>query len=157
MPEAQDGPNLEKLRADLFQSHTKQAWDDIQSTTDSFDRNVLALSSGALALSLGFIKDIVPSGLSHAAWRWSLYGSWFCFGLCILLTMFSFPIGIAAQRIHLKKLPHTIDEILQGKEPKQTSWAWTYQRIAIWLVAVLFGFAVILTVIFCFRNLEAHP
>jgi hypothetical protein len=55
----------------LHASHTAQAWADQQASSDSFDNNLLAFSSGALGLSVAFVKDIVP--LETAEWLRTLY------------------------------------------------------------------------------------
>ena len=39
----------------------------LQAAYDQFDKAILTLSGGALALSIGFIKDVVP--LKQAAWK----------------------------------------------------------------------------------------
>jgi len=38
----------DKRRRDLWDEHRRQTWQDIQSSTDSFDKNLLAVSSAAL-------------------------------------------------------------------------------------------------------------
>src|SRR5271156_6345627 len=85
----------EQLRWQLYNDHKKQAWEDIQSSTDSYDQSLLTLSSGVLALSMAFIKDIVP--LQDAMWLWLLYVSWGAFAFCILTTVVSFQIAIQTQ------------------------------------------------------------
>ncbi len=51
-------------RLTLYDEHRRHAWDQINDSTDNFDRNLLTLSSGALALSIAFLKGagIGPSG-----------------------------------------------------------------------------------------------
>jgi len=88
------------LRWQLYNDHKKQAWEDIQSSTDGYDQSLLTLSSGGLGLSIAFIKDIVP--LQHATWLILLYVSWVAFGLCILTTVVSFQVAIKTQREHLE-------------------------------------------------------
>ena len=61
-------------RLELYNEHRRQAWQDIQMSTDQFDRSLLTLSSGALVLSLAFIKDAVP--LKDAVGIYWLYSSW---------------------------------------------------------------------------------
>jgi len=87
------------LRWQLYNDHKKQAWEDIQSSTDSYDQSLLTLSSGGLGLSIAFIKDIVP--LQEAVWLWLLYASWATFGACILTTVVSFQVAIRTQEEHL--------------------------------------------------------
>jgi hypothetical protein len=79
----------ERTRAEeLYDEHRNKVWKDIESGTESFDRNLLTFSNGALGLSLAFIKDVVPLG--KAVWIAALFTSWFAFALCIAVTMASF-------------------------------------------------------------------
>jgi len=55
-------PADQEQRQKLCDEHRRQIWQDIQSSADNFDKYILTLSSGALGLSLSFIKDIVPLG-----------------------------------------------------------------------------------------------
>src|SRR5579885_1478933 len=65
----------DKTRAEeLFDDFKKKALDDEKSGTESFDKNLLTFSSGALGLSLAFIKDIVPLSMAH--WIACLFVSW---------------------------------------------------------------------------------
>ena len=87
----------EKTRSEeLFDEFKKKALDDEKSSTQAFDDNLLKFSSGALGLSLAFIKDIVP--LPKAIWLPSLYVSWVAFALCIMVTMASFQFSNRANR-----------------------------------------------------------
>ena len=88
-----------------LQTEIKQVREDIQSSTDSFDTNMLTLSSGALGISLAFIKDIVPLG--QAKWLPSLLISWVSFAVCILATVISFRVSKAA----LKKQEERIRKV----------------------------------------------
>ena len=87
---------------DLYAAHLKQAWEDIQSSTDSFDRNLLNLSSAALGVSLVFLKELVP--LSQARALPLLYSSWVLFAICIVTTVLSFRFSIAAQSARIPDL-----------------------------------------------------
>ena len=59
--------------------------DAAQKIAESFDKTVLALSGGALGVSIAFVKDIVgkPS-VQHA---WSLYTAWGCWLLSVSLLL----------------------------------------------------------------------
>jgi len=141
----------QERREKLYDEHRKQAWEDLQSSTDNFDKSILTLSSGALGLSLSFIKDIVPLG--SAAWRLLLYFSWGFFGLCILLTVLSYQLGIRAQQEHLKNLPKYYEQGDEGAA-KQKSWFWKWVEGFSWTSAGLFALGLICTVAFCIKNLE---
>jgi hypothetical protein len=99
-PPAQYIPNAEAK--DLYAKHVAQAWTDQQASSDSFDNNLLTFSSGALGLSIAFIKDIVP--LDRADWMGCLYLSWVAFAVCILVTIASFQIAARANAAHTKVL-----------------------------------------------------
>lgn len=90
-------------------TQAEQVKSDIDSSTDSFDKSMLTLSSGALGVSLAFIKDIVPLG--QAAWIFLLLASWIAFALCIVTTVVSFQFSIAA----LKKQRDFLDDLVHEK------------------------------------------
>jgi hypothetical protein len=88
----------------LHDEYRKKAWEDSVSGSENFDKYLLAFSSGALGLSLTFIKDIVP--LKDAIWIPSLIVSWGAFIACILVTLASFRISIRA----LEKMSPALDD-----------------------------------------------
>ena len=68
------------------------------SNSERFDNAILTLSTGALGISLAFIKDIVPMACAIGI-GW-LMGSWWLFGAAIISTMLSFiasQLGIKRQ------------------------------------------------------------
>jgi hypothetical protein len=94
----------------LHDEYRRKIWEDTKSGTENFDKYMLTFSSGALALSLAFIKDVVPIG--KAIWIPSLISSWIAFVLCILVTLISFRISIRA----LEKMGPCVDAFyLEGK------------------------------------------
>jgi hypothetical protein len=123
---------------------------DVDSGADSFDKSMLTLSSGALGVSLVFIKDIVPLG--HAVWVCLLLISWVAFALCIVVTVVSFLLSIAALKHHRDLL----DEMYRTKnyelEKNQTSgWntaVWMSTRLAL----ALFLLGLVLTMVFVIKN-----
>jgi hypothetical protein len=83
----------EETRKKLYETQCLKYQDGSHSAIQEFDRSLLTLSAGALGVSLGFIKDVVP--LKQAICLSLLFGSWYCFGISILLTLVSF---IASQK-----------------------------------------------------------
>jgi hypothetical protein len=81
-----------------FEIQIRQVWDDRQSSADSFDKSMMTLSSGALGVSLAFIKDIVP--LERALWLNLLRVSWLAFAICIVITVLSFRASTIALKKH---------------------------------------------------------
>lgn len=75
-------------RRDLIQAEAEQS--------RSFDKAILTLTAGALALSLTFAKDVVPT--MSASTTWILQLSWGIFVLSLLLTLTSFQISASAIR-----------------------------------------------------------
>lgn len=67
---------------------------DIAATSDDFDKNLLTISTGALGLSIAFLKDVAPVG--QAKWTWALYVSWIALSLVIASTMASFRFSMHA-------------------------------------------------------------
>lgn len=142
------------LRWQLYNDHKKQAWEDIQSSTDSYDQSLLTLSSGVLALSIGFIKDIVP--LQQATHLGLLYFSWVSFGLCILTTVLSFQFAIAAQREHLIfcwKFYVGRNDSYRDKRGKFSKWLGRCTIVA----GSLFVLALACTITFAIGNVARFP
>lgn len=143
--------NDAQRRRQLFDEYRKQAWDDIRSGTDSFDRNLLAVSSSALALSLAFIKDFTP--LATAVSLPFLYTSWCCFAGTIVTTIFSFRLSIAAVNKHLEYAYKYYEEN-DEKFLKKKSAAEIALGAFTWIAAILFLAGVFSTVIFCISNVR---
>ncbi len=136
---------------DLYNEHKRQVWQDIQASTDSFDQSLLTLSSAALALSLAFIKDIVP--LQKAIWIWSLFTSWICFSACVLVTVASFLVSVAAHNRQLDFLWHyhiERDESYYNKKSGPSKALPWMTRVA----GTLFLAGFLLTLVFCIGNIE---
>jgi len=73
-----------KLLADLTAEIRKRQ----VSSSENFDKSVLTLSSGGLAVSLGFLKDFLP--IDKSLWAWVLYTSWIALTTATVVTMLSF-------------------------------------------------------------------
>jgi hypothetical protein len=110
-----------KRREELYDTHSSQARADQQASSDEFDKSLLTFSSGALGLSLAFIKDIVP--LNQAGWLPWLYFSWVSFAACIAVTIASFQFGIQAQKNHLDFLYKYYIECKSEFLNKKSAWS----------------------------------
>ncbi len=109
--EASTVPEKNPRTEELYDKHRDKVSEDIKSGTESFDKYMLTFSSGALALSLAFIKDAVP--LKSAVWIASLIGSWTAFVLCIVVTLLSFQFSIKALE---QTIPALGEYYLEGKQ-----------------------------------------
>jgi hypothetical protein len=136
---------------ELYHEHRKQAWQDIQTSTDQFDRSLLTLSSGALALSLAFIKDLVP--LKSAVGIWWLYSSWISFVLCMIVTLFSFPLSVKALKINLDYVRKYYIEKKEEYFDKQSPWSKAVSWCSI-LGGTFFLLGIICTMVFVYENIR---
>ena len=80
-----------------------------QSASTSFDKAMLTISSGALALSLTYLKQLG----SGPPWHWTLKACWVMFGASLLSTSWSFLFSQHAMRRQRGILP--LDK--QGPRP----------------------------------------
>lgn len=134
---------------DEFKEHRERVWEDRQASSDAFDKAILTFSSGTLALSLAFIKDIVP--LARAVRVSFLFSSWVCFLLCIVVTILSFRFSILAMD---RQLAFLEKYYLHGKKEAlnpRNIWANLVNTCA-WMGAVLFLAGLTSTVIFVGSN-----
>jgi hypothetical protein len=143
--------DTDKRRQELYYAHLKQTWQDIQSSTDNFDKNLLAVSSAALGFSVAFIKDIVH--LDKAVWHSVLYASWFSFVACIVIVVFSFLLSVAALNKQLEYLPRYYEQKDDGILKKKSAAAIVLKWFT-WASAAFFLAGIILTVIFCMKNVQ---
>src|SRR6266478_3647165 len=142
----------EKTRAEeLFDEFRAKMLEDINSGTENFDKNLLTFSSGALGLSLAFIKDIVPLG--RTIWIPCLFVSWIAFALCILVTMASFQVSIRALT---ESLSYAKAYYLDGEKDALDKHLKTFCCRAVdwctWTASVLFLAGVACTIVFVSVN-----
>lgn len=120
------------------------------SNAEAYDKAVMMYSTGALGLSLTFIKDILPPG--KAVHMWSLYWSWIAFLISLIVVLASYMVGQIAIRKQ-RDLAH--EYYLEGKEEKMQSkynpWSkWTdYLNVG---SGLFFVFGAALMVFFVSKN-----
>lgn len=141
----------DKRRQVLYDEHRKQTWQDIQSSTDSFDKNVLAFSSTVLGLSVGFIKDIVH--LPTALWHGVLYASWISLSACIVVTIISFRLSVVALNKHLEYLREHYENRKEEYLTKKTT-AGVLIDWCTWSAVIFFVGGIVCTIIFCIKNVR---
>jgi len=118
------------------------------SNSEAYDKAILTLSSGFLALSLSFIKEILPAG--SIVWRALLYTSWALLALAIIFTVVSFRVSNAAIEGQLGQAYRYYKEKDEGAFAKSK-----LARLVDWLNNIsggLFIFGVVLTVVFVIVN-----
>src|ERR1700722_703191 len=144
----------DKTRAEeLHDEYRQKVWEDTKSGTENFDKYLLTFSSGALGLSLAFIKDVAPIG--QAVWIPSLFASWAAFLLCILVTLVSFRISILALE---GMLPHLNEFYLNSNagafDKHRESWLTKAVEWLAWAGIILFICGVFFTMMFVYANIR---
>lgn len=143
--------DLRERAQQLYDEHRKQAWEDIQSSTDSFDRSLLTLSSAALGVSLAFVKDVVP--VSQVVWLPLLCFSWIALAIAISATVISFRFSISAQNQHLDYVYKYYIEGMQEYKEKRSRYCSAISACT--AVALTFFLAGLVgTVIFASINIQ---
>lgn len=67
-----------------------------QRVAEQFDKTILTIAGGALAISLAFIKDVVGEGTIQKGWL--LVTSWASLTACLIFILISFYFGLLAYR-----------------------------------------------------------
>ena len=121
-----------------------------------YDKQLLTLSAGFLAISLAFIKDVVP--ISSAVFLWMLYTSFVLVGLCMIAVLFSYQFSIFG----LEKVKTYWECKLAETEPGATSdteHEFPYKhgkwiKVINWGTGALFTLGVALMIAFVIINLN---
>lgn len=116
-------------------------------TAQQFDKSILTLAAGSLALSITFIDKIAPHPKDSSIFYRII--AWIFFCLSLLFTLVSFLTSQAACRKQLEILD---DDILGKESRKDNSPAlWTNRLNYLSIGAFIFG--ILTLVIFCTVNL----
>lgn len=135
-----------KLLADLTAEIRKRQ----VSSSENFDKSVLTLSSGGLAVSLGFLKDFLP--IDKSLWAWALYTSWGALTTATVVTMLSF-LASARALDYQQEAGQLYYQC--GDDSKINGNPW--DRVVIWMNRISGGsfiIGVILTTLFVGINLQ---
>jgi len=81
--------------------HTKQQRELLKYSIEQFDKSVIYIASGSLAISFAFVKDIV-SNLSVAENKNWLITSWIIFALVIFISLINHWVSSLAQAWDIK-------------------------------------------------------
>jgi hypothetical protein len=140
-----------KIRWDHYCKYHDKAVESITASSDEFDKSLLTYSSGALGLSLAFIKDIVK--LENAiALSW-LYWSWLFLVSCIVLTIASYRLSIHAQQRRLDDARRFYMEKDEKALNRETVWSRMLDLCA-YFGAAFFLAGVLSTVLFVYFNVS---
>jgi hypothetical protein len=110
-----------------------------EKATEAFDRAVMTLSGGALAVSITFIHDVAP----HPRHKWVLGISWACFAASLLVILLSF---LTSERAIVRMVGQLDDDVDRISREHWTDWL-------NWGAAGAFILGVVFLVIFAWLNL----
>ncbi|MFO0793178.1 MAG: hypothetical protein U0586_03900 [Candidatus Brocadiaceae bacterium] len=122
----------------VYLDERKQSIDAERDTAQQFDKAILTLASGALGLSITFIKQIAPHPKSQSIYF--LIAAWTFFSFSILSTLISFLTSQSACR----RQREILDQDISEKEPenKNNAGDWTsrlnYLSIAFFILGIIF-------------------
>lgn len=84
----------QKRSIEIYDSFRDELLKRQLSNTENYDKSILTLSSAGLAISLTFLKLLVP--ISEAQELWLMKTAWVCFLLSILLSLIAYLVSNAA-------------------------------------------------------------
>ncbi|MCX5649250.1 MAG: hypothetical protein NTX40_09180 [Planctomycetota bacterium] len=112
-----------------------------------FDKAMITLSAGALALSITFLKNIAPSPINE----WLLFAAWAGFGSSLLFILTSFLCSQAGMRRQRKIIDADFMRVCRARDQKNI---WQKAVIKLNLVSMVsFVVGVILLALFAGSNL----
>jgi len=124
----------------------RRKWIEIlQKTSAQFDKTIMVLSSGAIALSVSFLKDIVCDRFEM---KGVLFVSWISFGASLVCNLVSY---LTSQLGYIENIKQ-IDDINYNPSPKWNQWTWGLNISSL----TLFVVGVLLMLVFCASNVIAR-
>jgi hypothetical protein len=132
----------------LFKEFQAECWKRQVSNADSLDKAILTYSSGALGISLTFLKDFVPIRTANVPW--ALYVSWILFTLAIVITMASYLVSQHGLRKQLKAAERYY---LEGEDSALNNANGLLTEVTAWVAGSAFLAGVVLTTMFVSFNL----
>lgn len=131
---------MEKNKQEVYQVYLeerKQLISAERETAQQFDKAILTLAAGALALSITFINQIAPQPKPNSIYWLIIAWSFFC--LSLLSTLISF----LTSQVACRKQRDILDDKVSGKENNKNNKAasWTnrlnYFSIAFFILGVI--------------------
>jgi hypothetical protein len=148
MSDASFKPGHDQKRIDECNKEIDDNFKRIDNDQSEYDKQLLTLSSGFLAVSLAFIKDVVP--LKDAEYLCLLYSSFALLASCIMLVLFTFQFSISGQL----KAKDYWDNRKTGVDEHFPYWHASCIKWLNRISGVLFGIGVLLIVSFVILNIS---
>ena len=94
-----DDKKTDSLAYETYVRHREAIVQGLYEQAKGFDKAILTLGSGALALSLSFVRYVAPSPKPWSLW--ALGVAWACFAVSLVCTLVSFLASLASHRAAL--------------------------------------------------------
>ena len=138
--------DAEKLE---IQTHKTYLSGVIKDSQSEYSKQLLSLSSGVLALSVAFLKNLVSIAL--AIWLPLLYVAWALLLLTIFITLLAIKISIKAHQIYKDDL----DKMLAGgTDTVGETWRDRLMPRISWISTSSFATGILLLVVFSVINIQ---
>jgi hypothetical protein len=95
-----------KEQLEQFKRETLAALENRKSSEQEYDKLIVALAGGGLALTIGFVKDLMQ--LTKSAYLGWLLTCWALFALCLLTNLWSHWLAKQAFDAYLREDPLTL-------------------------------------------------
>lgn len=122
--------------------------EDLRYSVSKFDGQTLAMSGGALGISLTFIKDIVP--FQYSVYSWLLYSAQFLFTVAITIGFVSHYRSMRGTIRSIEKADaRKFGEILLSNK-KDNAWIHGFNSLIVWVLPI----GILLLVLYSLTNIE---
>ena len=141
----------QKRAIEIYDSFRDELLKRQLSNTENYDKSILTLSSAGLAISLTFLKTIVP--IESAEYLWLMKTAWVSFLFSIICSLFAYLISNAA----ISKQMSIAEDYYVNKKPSafnQRNWLSIVNNYLNYAVGVLFVVAISAVVLFVILNLQ---
>jgi hypothetical protein len=159
-PLSQEGLELIKIQKETIQGYINICADTYKSSNQEFDKQLVYIAGGGLALTIGFVKDIVS--ITTATHTWLLLSTWISFVVAIFFNFLSHKVAAEAADDslvywnHQKAILDRLEEPNAKKESKISSSTFKNQFViwfnSICIIAATLG--IVFFVSFTFTNLD---
>jgi len=141
---------MEKNKQEEYQIYLEERKQLIaaeRETAQQFDKAILTLAAGALALSITFINQIAPNPKPHSVYF--LIGAWILFCFSLLSTLISF----LTSQVACRKQRDILDDKLSSKENNKSNKAALWTNRLNYFSIVFFILGVVSLIVFSAMNL----
>ena len=143
----------QKRSIEIYDSFRDELLKRQLSNTENYDKSILTLSSAGLAISLTFLKFVVPIEQAQSVFLVKI--SWACFLLSIIISLAAYLISNAAITQQLKIAEdYYVNKLASAFNKK--NWLSTVNNWLNYATGLLFAAAIITVVLFVITNLKSQ-